>query len=145
MSNGTARDFKTAVTDYTFPGSEPIFCMTFDRADCELALFRGGGGEQVQPHRTLVEFWASALFNYLEDNGCDELFEQFGESGSYDPLTNHDATRVLNDLLGEISSEYIVIPRAPSECYRAHNATTLKSLVGVDDAGFFAVFWELRV
>lgn len=147
----TTRDgnFKQAIRSYRFPKLEPIFCIDLNGRpddpgyphDPCLFVFRPAGPE-AEWHRTIEAFWASALFNFLEDCGDDHRFEELGEAGEYRPLSDDEAHRILGDLIGEASSDYITLPVNPTSCFLVYHDADLKALVGTDSAGFFAVIWK---
>src|SRR5262245_33376410 len=108
--------FTEAIASYGFPSPEPIFCIDLNAtpsagypSDPCLFVFRPAGPE-ANRHRTIEAFWASALFNFLEDCVDDHRFEERGEAGEYRSLAEDEACRMLGGLVGASSSDYITIP-----------------------------------
>jgi hypothetical protein len=140
-------DFKRAVAGYGYPESEPIHCIdfnarvedsTYPHNPC-LVVYRAGG-DKSNWHKSMAEFWASALFSFIEDCGELEAFQDLGMQGCYKELSKDEATRVIVDLLGDVTSDYIDVPGNIATCYRVHNTGTMKSFVGSDSIGFLAIF-----
>src|SRR5436309_3310745 len=98
-------DFKQAIASYRFPGSEPICYLDLNGRlgdsryphDPCLFVFRSAGPEAGW-HKTVEEFWASALFNFIEDCLNDPSFEKLGAIGEYRALSKDEASRRLGDL-----------------------------------------------
>ena len=100
----------------------------------------------MHPHGCIRRnsFWASALYNFLEDSGDDRDFEELGQSGEYRALPGSEVVGILGALLGSTSSDYIDVSSEPSVCVLVHNAEDLRSLVGEDAHGFYAIFEDRR-
>ncbi|MCC6123542.1 MAG: hypothetical protein IT426_01120 [Pirellulales bacterium] len=138
-------DFKRAIDSYGFPREEPIFYVDLNWSSEDpghphepVVLFRPAGPE-AEWHSSIEAFWASALFNYLEDRVDDARFEELGESGEYRAIAVVEAHRVLGDLIGAARSDYITVPVHPLSCFLVYNDPDLKAVVGTDSAGYFAV------
>lgn len=133
-------DFKQAIGSYRFPKSEPIFSidLNYPRDEC-LVIFRAVDAK-ADSYNTVADFWASVLFNYLEDRLEDERFEELGEAGECRDLSEDEARRVLAEMIGTADSNDIAIPRDATSCFLVHDSPNLRSLVGSDSRGFFAVF-----
>ncbi|KAA3615224.1 MAG: hypothetical protein DWQ01_00440 [Planctomycetota bacterium] len=133
-------DFRAAVLAYPFPASEPLFSVELgDGFSQELYVYRA-----TKECRTwqggLPEFWAGALFNFLEDLGQDKYFHQIGQSGLYQILEANEVDRRLDGWIGSLTSGYIAVPKQPTLCILGHESKSFQSLVGEDSFGFFAVF-----
>jgi len=142
-------DFKHAITDYRFPKPEPIYYIdlnaragdsSYPHEPC-LFLFRPAG-VQVDWHHTVESFWASSLFNFHEDCVEEQRFEELGLAGEYRSLSEDEAQRTLDELLGNAASAYIPVPVHPTSCFLVYYDPSLKALVGTDLVGFFAVIWR---
>ena len=141
--------FQKAIVSYRFPISEPIFSVDlngdhgapgYPQAPC-LFVFRPAG-PKAEWHKTIETFWASVLFNFLEDCLDDHSFEELGESGEYRELAQDDARRVLGELIGDVTSDYITTPGETTSCCLIYDDPKLRALVGTDSAGMFAVIWR---
>jgi hypothetical protein len=153
----TAASFKCAIAEYEFPRSESIYSVPISQQvnddpvqshNERLVVFRRGGmvlrtcGGESKWDGTIEAFWASALFNFLEDCLRDGEFEKLGALGEYRALSEFESQRMLEDLLGSARSDYIAVPESPSSCVMVFNFHNLKGVVGTDSYGYFAVIWQ---
>ena len=134
--------FKRAIDEYGFPGREPIYSVGLSgqlgddntRAfDQRLVVFRPAGKESGW-HQTIEAFWASVLFNFLEDCFDDRPFEKLGQSGEYRLLSGAETKSMLGDLIGSATSDYISLPVDPTICFLAFGYRNFKAFVGSDAA-----------
>ncbi|UCF96947.1 MAG: hypothetical protein JSV89_17485 [Spirochaetaceae bacterium] len=144
----TPSDFRQAVSSYGFPTSDPVYSVVFGSSDGAvsldkelLCLFRAAGDSSGW-YKTLTDFWANALFNFLEDCFDDERFEELGEAGEYREPSPDDASQPIAEFFAHRSSEYMEIPSKVESCFLVHDTADFKSFVGRDHAGFFAIFFR---
>ncbi len=141
--NPDATDFKLAIERYSFPDEEPIYHVPFALPTCDLSVYRSSHGP-MPPHSTLAEFWASALYDFLESYGEDDRFEGLGASGLYLPLDHASADRLIGEMVAGSRSDHISVPQHVESCYLVRQAPDLSMAVGVDRSGFFATFSRVR-
>jgi len=133
--------YRHAVAAYQFPKCEPIYyCNGIDSCGQIATLFRPGGPSR-EHHRDLAEFWASALFNYLEDQLADTQFEEIGDGADYRIISDEEAHQLTVGL--SFPAEHIGVPAEPKECAKVIFPRGLKALIGTDANGFFAIFGDL--
>lgn len=131
-------EFEKAVRDYGFPVREPITGFPEEVSDptgpTRLRAVYREAQETSDCYRHLPAFWASALFNFLEDAGLDHRYEEIGASGSYRAI---DANEGPTD--ADVEAESSGAIRDVVECYVAHRSGGLSSFTGRDRDGMFAL------
>ena len=88
----------------------------------------------------MAEFWASALFNYLEDRLADIRFREIGERADYRIISDDEASKLIADF--SFQPDYIAVPADPGACVSVTCPRRLKALIGSDESGFFTIVWE---
>lgn len=138
--------FTNAIAMYDYPHEEPIYSVELggtlaltEPGRRRVVVFRPAGKESTR-HKTVEAFWASALFNFVEDQTIDAAFEQLGQSGAYTALSLVETRDMLDRLIGTSASEYIAVPDNPSSCCVVYDNANLVAIVGEDRFGFFAIF-----
>ncbi len=137
--------FKEAVLRYGFPASDPVYSIDLSGAEGQRRVLFRPAGRKVDRHTSITDFWACALFNFLEDAGDDNSFEELGQSGEYRTASASEVATFLGSFIGSTSGTYITSPSNPSVCILVHDSAELMSIVGEDSNGFFAAFaapWE---
>jgi hypothetical protein len=132
--------YRHAIASYKLPRCEPIFSIEgIDSREQTATLFRPGGPIR-EHHRDIPEFWASALFNYLEDRLADNQFKESGERADYRVIGDDEARHLIAGL--SFPEKYIAVPTDPHACAIAMYPPLLKALIGSDANGFFTIFWD---
>ena len=138
MEDAVAK-YRQAVAAYKFPRCEPIFCAEgIDSREQNATLFRPAGPIR-EHHRDMAEFWASALFSYLEDRLADIRFKEIGEGADYRIVSDNEANQLIAGF--SFQPDYIAVPADPQACVRVTCPRQLKALIGSDESGFFTIFW----
>lgn len=95
---------------------------------------------------SIERFWASALFNSMEDSGGLAEFRSIGALGSYRVMERHEAGLKVGELMLGKQSEIVSLPAKPELCYEVFDTPELSGFVGQDALGRFAVLmcrWNL--
>lgn len=145
----TPEEFRAAIASYAFPAVEEITYESLVKTPVQnvypsnpsLFVFRRTPGASHSEDK-LPLFWASALFNFLEDCGDDNVFGAVGARGSFRQVDGLEASPAIAALLAGAESEEVTIPKEPRHCFVTLDYPDFQALAGIDGHGLFAVIWR---
>ena len=140
MDKTTVSDLFKAVNCYTFPTSEPIFSCPISQAKAEWV---GLARPTEADYYSIPAFWASSLFNCLEDAFLDKHFEPLGALSVWESLDVDAAVIEIADLLGQSTNPKLSVSNL-QVCYRVLNSHGFRGVIGIDSNGLFTLLWQSK-
>lgn len=140
----SAFDFQEAARNYAFPREEKLFSFPLEGLAGTSALEWACAARPTEGSTwTVPEFWASSLYNCLEDVFADELFESLADSAISEAMPSPHrgvAKRVVDFLLSENAGALKISGAFDSRLILDSNG--YQGLVGYDDLGLLAAIWK---
>ncbi len=140
MDKVSTSEIIQAVHSYKFPMSEPIFSCPINNQNPSIAWLSSARPTDSK-HYSIPSFWASSLYNCLEDLVLDEHFESIGSSSIWQPINIDIALKEITDLLTATNSSKFTVSGLNS-CYRTLNSNGFGGIMGRDVQGLFTILWQ---
>lgn len=130
-----------AIHGYKFAMSQPIFSCPLNNNPkfSWLSSARPIDGA----HYSTPSFWASSLYNCLEDLLLDQHYELIGNTSIWQLIDIEVALKEITDLLTNTNSPFFSVNGLES-CYRTLNSNGFGGILGLDNRGLFTFLWKLN-